>query len=149
MKDEYTNSMKEWTNEVIDLIVSKDLEYNATIDLLDYFPKGWNSCYTFISENLNRLDSMISSGYSYEKYSDKINDLLAYVMLSHLKLKDMNKQLNAKKRENTLKIVDTIISDYDREKMKKSLEESSPDIIIQHPENPLVSPNKNMKIVPK
>ena len=90
MKPEYIESMTKFTKEVIELIISKDDEYNVNKDVMDYFPKGWDSCFTYLNENLNRLDSMILAGKSFDEYSDKLRDLLAYTLLTKIKLEDMN-----------------------------------------------------------
>ena len=86
MNDKYIELMTKFYERNTDVLRSKDKLYNSdTVDLLDYFPKGWNSCLTYINENLLRLDSMISNDMvSKDLLDEKFGDLLNYVQISYV-----------------------------------------------------------------
>lgn len=90
MKQEYIDSMNKFVNDTINIIISKDAQYNeGDVDVLQYMPKRWESCATYLLECTHRLDSMIISGQPPELWRDKMTDLLAYVLFTHLKLEDL------------------------------------------------------------
>ena len=86
MKKEYLDLMEAFHKTNMETMKGKDDQFNRSeIDVLDYFPKGWNSCFTYLNENLLRLDSMIGGDKITEELLDeKFGDLLNYVQLSYV-----------------------------------------------------------------
>ncbi len=84
--------LKAFTKRADDIMFNfKDHDYNdATHDVLDMFPKGWNSSYTFMNKHLNRLDVLLSNGRvpKNESIEDNFMDLFNYVRLSYLEWKE-------------------------------------------------------------
>ena len=63
-------------------------QYSIRTDQLDYFPKGWDSVYTYINENILRLHNLygaknIHGELNYEKIEDKWIDLFNYVRMGY------------------------------------------------------------------
>ena len=88
MNSDYIEMMKEFDKHRMDIIEKKDVQYNAGIDTMKYFPKGWMSCYTYLNEGLLRLDSLISSGkITEEVFDEKFMDLANYVAISFVMMK--------------------------------------------------------------
>ena len=86
-KQDYFETMRDKLERTIVLIISKDNECNASnLDATDYYPKGWNSCYTYLFENINRLDSLLTCGCSKKQFESKTGDLLGYVLFSYIKI---------------------------------------------------------------
>lgn len=85
MYDEYAKHMREFVNKNLEVMAIKDAQFNeGGIDLEDYFPCGWESCYTYINENLLRIHSLMYSGkMTKEMFEEKFGDLLNYVIISH------------------------------------------------------------------
>ena len=75
------------------LMIAKDEQYNNGHTPLSYLPKGWASCYTYLNEQVNRMDSLM---VYYEKnpseaekmFWDKWTDLLMYTLLSGKKMRE-------------------------------------------------------------
>lgn len=97
MNAEYIKLMKVFTQLGEKVIEDRDKSFNSKeVDLLDYYPKGWNSVYTYINENLLRLDSMYEKGdVSKEQFDEKWIDLLNYVKIGYLVMS--NRDHNIKK----------------------------------------------------
>lgn len=83
MREEYVKSMEGLIAKARKSMADNDWKYNTRHDMLEYFPKDWASCYTYILENLNRLDSLHASTAPAHMIREKFTDLLSYVLLSY------------------------------------------------------------------
>lgn len=69
------------------IFTTKDGDYNdANHDILDMFPKGWASSYTFINKHFQRLDVLLSNKRkpNNESIEDNFADLLNYVRMAYV-----------------------------------------------------------------
>ena len=92
--------------KILNMAADKALErgeesYSVNTDQLDYFPKDWESVYTYINENMLRLDNLYSvKEVDYDKTDDKWVDLFNYVRMGFAIMKIKGEE-NIGKRENT------------------------------------------------
>ena len=66
---------------------SKNHDYNDDKhDVLDQFPKGWASSYTFLNKHLNRLDVLLSNHRQpkNESVEDNFMDLFNYTRMAYI-----------------------------------------------------------------
>jgi len=85
MKPGYMEVIMQLFESCKEVLKERDQSFNkSTIDVIDYFPRGWDSCYTYLNENLLRLESLIESGAPQPLVEEKFVDLINYVALSYL-----------------------------------------------------------------
>ena len=61
-------------------------QYSVKTDQLDYFPREWDSVFTYINENILRLHNLYAKRHderNYEKIEDKWIDLFNYVRMGY------------------------------------------------------------------
>lgn len=89
MDEKIVKIIQDFVSRAAEIIEEKDGEYNVERSVKDYFPKGWDSAYTYINENLTRLDSLHNGMMlDYKKIDEKWMDLLNYVLISYAVMKD-------------------------------------------------------------
>lgn len=104
MNEEYRDSMERLYDRALSDMEAADKRYNRFgTDMMDYFPKGWESCYTYINENLLRLDNAVQrggpSGNIWE-VQEKFKDLLSYVLIAYAwAIKDYYRVIHRPKEE--------------------------------------------------
>ena len=82
-KDVVVN-MEVFLKEADRIMEERDENYNAIHNVREYFPKGWDSAYTYINEGLLRLDNMYSDkNHNPREVEDKWRDLFNYVRIAH------------------------------------------------------------------
>lgn len=75
-------------------MIKKDREYNNGHAPMSYMPKGWASCYTYLNENICRMDSLMEVHEDNPDeieaiFWDKWMDLLVYTLLSGKKMSEV------------------------------------------------------------
>ena len=84
MNEEVWDTMKWFDSRGYKILKKGEESYSVVTDQLDYFPKGWDSVYTYINENLLRLDNLYNGDvYKHDKIEDKWIDLLNYVKMGY------------------------------------------------------------------
>ena len=79
------SAMMSFYKTSMDVMVAKNSEYNQSKDFHAYFPKDWDSVFTYLNENLLRLDSiMCSNKPDRHKVEEKFRDLLNYTQLGYI-----------------------------------------------------------------
>jgi len=87
MNDEMKQMIIKFDQECTELMFGKkDHDYNnkkSTIDVMDYYPYGWQSVYTLINKHLTRLRALYESGEepANETLENNWKDLANYIRL--------------------------------------------------------------------
>ena len=78
-------AMKEFWQTSMNTMISKDPEYNRNRTFHDYFPKDFDSVFTYLNENILRLDSLMNAEKpDRHKVEEKFRDLLNYTQLGYI-----------------------------------------------------------------
>ena len=78
-------AMKEFWQTSMNTMISKDPEYNRNRTFHDYFPKDFDSVFTYLNENILRLDSLMTAEKpDRHKVEEKFRDLLNYTQLGYI-----------------------------------------------------------------
>ena len=78
-------AMKEFWQTSMNTMISRDPEYNRNRTFHDYFPKDFDSVFTYLNENILRLDSLMTAEKpDRHKVEEKFRDLLNYTQLGYI-----------------------------------------------------------------